>query len=352
MQNPAKRSLSWMESRDSFFAAMWTNSMISLLSLALALVVSAQEPSRLAVNDKKAPSDETDLRAISDAIKRVLPSVKSATVCLELGEGSGSGVIVSADGLILTAAHVSGGVGKKITAILADGRKVSCESLGLSSESDCAMAQIIDRGSYPFVDIDRTDSTKLGDWVFSLGHSGGYDAARGVGVRIGRLVKIADRTLQSDCTLIGGDSGGPLFDLNGRLIGIHSRVGENLRVNMHVPMREFLRNWDEMKQSQFLGDGPFAPRPSKGSGFLGLGTEEISGGGLRVTQIGRESPAESSGIKVGDMLIKMDDLQISDKASMQNYLKTKAAGEMVRLVFKRDGKDREIVLRLAEKSSP
>lgn len=325
--------------------------MISLLSLAFAAVLVAQEPGRLAVNDKKAPSDEADLRAISDAIKRVLPAVKSATVCLELGEGSGSGVIVSADGLILTAAHVTGGVGKKITAILADGRKVDCESLGLSSESDCAMAKILDRGSYPYVEIDRVDSAKLGDWVFSLGHSGGYDAARGVGVRIGRLVKIADRTLQSDCTLIGGDSGGPLFDTNGRLIGIHSRVGQNLSMNMHVPMSEYLRNWSDMKSGQFIGDGPFAKKPSKGSAFLGLGTEELPEGGLRVTQIGRESPAESAGIRVGDIWIKMDDVSISNKASMRDYLKTKAAGEMMRLVFKRDGKDWEIVLRLGEKSS-
>lgn len=331
---------------------MWMKSTVFLLCLTFGLSLLAQEPSRLAVNDKKAPSDESDLRAISDAIKRVLPSVKGATVCLELGEGSGSGVIVSADGLILTAAHVSGGVGKKITAILADGRKVSCKSLGLSSETDSAMVQITDQGSYPFVDIDRADSAKLGDWVFSLGHSGGYDAARGVGVRIGRLVKIADTTLQSDCTLIGGDSGGPLFDLNGRLIGIHSRVGQNLQVNMHVPVRQFLRSWEEMKQSEFLGDGPFASKPSKGSGFLGLGTEEIPEGGLRVTQIGRESPAESAGIKVDDMLLKIDDLQISTKASMQDYLKNKAAGEMVRLVFLRDRKEREIVLRLAEKSLP
>jgi serine protease Do len=274
-----------------------------------------------------------------------------ATVCLELGEGSGSGVIVSADGLILTAAHVSGGVGKKITAILADGRKVTCEALGLNSESDCAMARITEKGEYPFVEIDREDRSKLGDWVFSLGHSGGYDAARGAGVRIGRLVKLADATVQSDCTLIGGDSGGPLFDLNGRLIGIHSRVGENLQQNMHVPMREFLRHWDAMKERQFIGEGPFANRPKKGSGFLGIGTEDIAGGGLSITQIGRESPAEAAGLQVGDVLKQIDDVLIRDKAGMRTYLKEKAAGEMIRVVIVRAGKEISLTIRLAEKSS-
>jgi len=335
----------------SLVKEMLMNSLISLLSLATIVMGFAQEPHRLAFNDKKAPTDESDLRMISDALKRALPQAQKATVCLELQQGSGSGVIVSADGLILTAAHVSGGVGRNMTVILADGRKVACVSLGLSSESDCAMAQITQKGEYPFVEIDFDDRSKLGDWVFSLGHSGGYDAARGAGVRIGRLAKRADTTLQSDCTLIGGDSGGPLFDMSGRLIGIHSRVGQNLQRNMHVPISEYLRHWDEMKDSQFIGDGPFATRPVKGSGFLGIGTEDRSEGGVKIIQIGRESPAESAGIRVGDVLKQIDELVIQDKKSMQAYLKEKTAGEMIRVILYRGAQEITLNIRLAEQSS-
>ena len=320
-----------------------------LLSLLLAAVAFSQNANRLSVNDKKVPESEDDLRAIESALKSALQTAKKATVCLELGQGSGSGVIISPDGLILTAAHVTGGVGKEITAILADGSKVKCESLGLNSDTDCAMAKIIEKGTYPYCEVDHNDSSKLGDWVFSLGHSGGYDKNRGVGVRLGRLIKVADSTVQSDCSLIGGDSGGPLFDINGRLIGIHSRVGLNLQQNMHVPMREFQRHWDGMLKSEFLGEGPYAKKPQKGSGFLGVGSEETADGKLRVTKIGRESPAETAGIKVNDMILKIDGKEIQGKEMMQDMLKEKAAEDKLVLLLLRSGKEIEITVRLAKR---
>ena len=207
------------------------------------------------INDKKAPSGRQDLEQIQSLLKQVLPDARKATVCIELGQGSGSGVVVSEDGLILTAAHVTGGVGKEFTVRFEDGRSFKAKSLGLNSETDAAIAKIVDKGSYPFVPIEREDRTRLGDWVFSLGHSGGFDEDRGSVVRLGRIVRVADSTYQSDCNLIGGDSGGPLFDLEGKLIGIHSRVGQRLPENMHVPMREYLSNWDKMMGGEFMGEG-------------------------------------------------------------------------------------------------
>jgi serine protease Do len=240
-------------------------------------------------------------------------------------------------------------VGKEITAILADGRKVKCESLGLSSETDCAMAKILEKGTYPYCELDHGDLSKLGDWVFSLGHSGGYDKNRGAGVRIGRLVKVADSTVHSDCTLIGGDSGGPLFDMNGRLIGIHSRVGLNLQQNMHVPIREFQRHWGELLKSEFLGEGPFAKKPKKGTGFFGVGSEDTAEGKLRVTKIGRESPAESAGIKVNDVILKIDGKDIKNKEMMQDLLKEKAPDDKLVILLLRGDKEIEVTVRLAER---
>ncbi len=123
------------------------------------------------------------------------------------------------------------------------------------------MIRITDPGTWPFVEIDKSQSTKLGDWVFALGHSGGFDKERGIVLRPGRIVRIADQSLQSDCILIGGDSGGPLFDMTGRLIAIHSRVGAQLVVNMHVDIKVFKEKWNALLNSEFLGDGPFAKKP-------------------------------------------------------------------------------------------
>lgn len=304
---------------------------------------------RLAVNDRKAPAGREDLEMIQKALVAALPKARQATVCLDLADGSGSGVIVSADGLILTAAHVSTAVGKPITVVLEDGRRVKGESLGLVASSDAAMVKILEGGPFPFVEIDRAETAKLGDWVFAVGHSGGYDKERGAVVRLGRLVRMAQATFQSDCALIGGDSGGPLFDLTGRLIGIHSRVGEQLQVNMHVPMREFTGNWEGMLRSEFIGEGPFATRPEKGSGYLGVATEPGKERGLRVTRVGPGSPAESAGVMAGDLLLKWNGTLLENREQMMALLAEMAAGDKLELQSLRNGTSKIFNLRLGER---
>ncbi|MCH7225268.1 S1C family serine protease [Haloferula sp. A504] len=317
----------------------------ALLSL---LPLHAERP---AINDKRAPVGREDLEKIQGLLRSALPAARAATVCIELGQGSGSGVVISKEGLILTAAHVTGGVGKKFTVRFEDGRKVEAESLGLNSENDAAIAKIIDEGTYPFVPIDREDRTRLADWVFALGHSGGFDKDRGSVVRLGRLVRISDSTYQSDCNLIGGDSGGPLFDLTGTLIGIHSRVGQRLPENMHVPISAFLESWDDMMGKEFIGEGPFAKKPRKGKGFLGLLAEEHEGDGVLVKKVGRESPAEVAGIRKGDVLLKMNGTDLSSFDDIKELLKELAPDDEVAFDILRDGKPETITFNLGDRDS-
>jgi serine protease Do len=307
------------------------------------------ENSRPYINDKKAPENRKDLETIQKALIHSLPKTRAATVCIEIEEGSGSGVIVSEDGLILTAAHVATGVKKKVTVVLEDGTKLKAETLGLVADQDAAMIQITEKGKYPFVEMDRTVTTRLGDWVFALGHPGGFVKERGLVVRLGRLVRIANSTFQSDCTLIGGDSGGPLFDLTGKLIAIHSRVGKNLPENMHVPMAEYIENWDALLKAEFIGEGPFAQKPEKGRGILGIATEPNPKGGLRVTKVGSGTPAEEAGIKEGDILLKLNGISLEKREQMQNLLKEMAANDEVTLETERDGTAKTFTLNLGER---
>jgi serine protease Do len=301
------------------------------------------------VNDKKAPENRKDLEVIQSALAAALPKARAATVCIELDEGSGSGVIVSEDGLVLTAAHVSTGVNKKVTVILEDGTRHQARTLGLVADTDAAMIRITDEGRYPFVEIDRENGTRLGDWVFSLGHSGGFDRNRGSVVRLGRLVRVANTTFQSDCILIGGDSGGPLFDLTGKLAGIHSRVGQQLQVNMHVPMSVFLENWDGLLKGEFIGEGPFAKKPVKGGGFLGLATEARPGGGLRVTKVGNKSPAQEAGVKEGDVLRSLNGTKLESREQLRNLLKEMCAGDELALELERAGTRKTLTFELGER---
>jgi serine protease Do len=321
---------------------------LGLLIFLTTLPMYAAEAIRFPFNDKKIPSGVEDMKSIQRALQSSLTKARNATVCLEIGPGSGSGVIISADGLILSAAHVTSGVGKEGVAIFEDGRRVKCISLGLCADTDAAMVKITEEGEYPFVDVDEDSLIKLGDWVYSLGHSGGFDKERGIGVRLGRFVGIKNNAIQSDCTLIGGDSGGPLFDMHGRLVGIHSRVGATLSENLHVPMSAFVSHWESMKKSEFIGEGPFAQKPEKGTGFLGCGTEDQEGK-LVVTKVGRETPAESSGIAIGDILLKLDGDELKDKKHFQSLLAEKCADDKITLILLRDAKEMTLTLKLAER---
>ena len=303
-----------------------------------------ESAARLYVNDKEAPEDLRDLRKIQEALRVAYPKVRAAAVGIDIGEGSGSGVIVSPEGLILTAAHVSGGVDKELTVVLEDGTRVQAKSLGLGSETDCAMMQITEEGAYPYVEMDRDDTARLGDWVFSLGHSGGFDKDRGVAVRLGRLVRVTQTTIQSDCKLIGGDSGGPLFDMSGRLIGIHSRVGGSKEENMHVPLREFFSHWDAMLAGEFLGNGPFAKRPQKAK--LGTAIEAREEGGLEIVGIEEDSAASVAGLQVGDVILKVDGEPVEEVAALQEAVGAMADGGALELLILRDDEEIEIKVEL------
>ena len=307
------------------------------------------------VNDQKVPESLDDLKFIQKAVLDGLPKARAATICLQLGEdgkeGSGSGVVVSPDGLIMTAAHVSGGVDKTIKILFEDGTEAEAVSLGLDSETDAALCKIVNpkRTDWPHVEIDNEDSTQLGDWVVALGHSGGFDKDRGVVVRLGRIVKLSNSTLHSDCILIGGDSGGPLFDLTGKLVGIHSRVGQVLQENMHGPSDEFLQNWDDMMEGEFLGEGPFAKKPVKGNGFLGFASEANEEGGIIITKVGEETPASEAGLKVGDVLLKANEAPLSKREDLKELLKEMSAGQDIDFEVKRGDKTETITVKLGER---
>jgi serine protease Do len=155
--------------------------------------------------------------------------------------------------------------------------------------------------------------------------------------------------MQSDCNLIGGDSGGPLFDLNGRLVGIHSRVGDKLPENLHVPSGEFLKNWDKMMSSEFIGEGPFAQKPEVGKAYLGLRVVARDGGGVRVEKVGSEGPAKEAGLKVGDVILKADDQPLAGREDLQKILAEKAPGHSIALEIERDGKSEVLTIKLVHR---
>ncbi len=191
-----------------------------------------------------------ELKELEKKLDELNKKVSPAVVGIVIGNASGSGVIVNPEGLIMTAGHVSGMAGRDAKVILSDGRIVNAKSLGGVNPVDAGLIQITDPGEYPFAEIDRKDTTEQGDWVVAYGHPLGYRQGRPPVMRLGEVIRDSDTVIQTDCVMISGDSGGPLFNLKGEVIGINSRISENAAQNFHVPTKIFLEYWGKMVASQ------------------------------------------------------------------------------------------------------
>jgi serine protease Do len=279
------------------------------------------------------PSDLADLKALQESVRRVVDKCTPATVGLLIGMGAGSGVIVSEDGLVLTAAHVSGEPGRTCTVILHDGRRVKGKTLGTNDKMDSGMVRIIDKGpddgKWPYLPIGKAADLKRGQWVVALGHPGGYKKDRPPVARLGRIQTVGKDLVRSDCTLVGGDSGGPLFDLNGTVVGIHSRIGLSLAANIHVPSEQFKKEWDQLAAGEQIGR---PPRPA--DAVLGVTFAENSDQ-VKVDEVYDGGPAYKAGLKAGDVILRFDEIRVGEPEDVRGLLRKRKPGDEVELVVRR-----------------
>jgi len=255
-------------------------------------------------------------------------------------------VIISADGLLLTAAHVPGGPGKDMRVILEDGSVTTAKSLGLDKTTDAALAQLKQREKpWPFVKLSReVIQAQPGEWCFALGHPGGFDKSRGPVLRVGKIIKQTANSLHTDCVLMGGDSGGPLFNFTGEVIGIHSQIWENRDQNVHVSMAPFLRSWEAMQKSQVIkvwGVGA--------GGYLGVATVMSDDVELEVADVIDDSPAQKAGVRAGDVILSVNDDAMTDQQQFTATVRSKAAGDTLKIRLRSGGKERELAVKLAQK---
>ena len=200
------------------------------------------------------PTDIAKLRALEQRVEKMLDKAKAATVGVRMGAAQGSGVIVTEDGYVLTAGHVSAKPGVDCTLVMPDGKVLKAKTLGRNGSIDSGMIKIVDPGKYPFAEMGKSGPLRKGQWVVAIGHPGGFRSNRSPVVRLGRILYADPSMIRTDCTLVGGDSGGPLFDLDGKVIGIHSRIGgASITENVHVPIDTFRLTWDRLASSQNWG---------------------------------------------------------------------------------------------------
>lgn len=293
-----------------------------------------------------------DLLRLQEKVERVAAKSLPATVSLvsERTGSSGSGVIVSEDGLILTAAHVVQGM-KEVDVYFADGKKWLGKVLGANFSKDIGMVKMENAGPWPFVEIGESRPLEAGDWVIALGHSAGFDPARTPPIRFGRLMSDGPGNyFTTDCTLIGGDSGGPLFDLDGKLVGINSSIGESWKNNNHAGVDGFREDWDRLLAGETWGVLQMNPMANPETPVLGIGMGMDRGAtGVPVFKVEPNSPAAAAGVRVGDLIRTVDGDRVREGSELQQVLVKRMVGDVVKLGIVRDEKPIEIEVELVKR---
>lgn len=207
------------------------------------------------------PQDAQQLRQIQDHVRQLIEQLRPMVVAVRVGNSQGSGVIITEDGYVLTAGHVIAEPRQTCQIILADGKRVRGETLGRYQDADAGLIKITEGGPWPHAEMGISRELAEGSWVLALGHPLGYIEGRPPVARLGRVLRNRDTFIRTDCPLVGGDSGGPLLDLTGKVVGIHSRISGPTSMNYHVPVDVYRNVWDRLANAEVWQD-PFPGRDS------------------------------------------------------------------------------------------
>lgn len=280
-------------------------------------------------------------------------------------ESLGSGFIFTPDGYILTNNHVVENA-ERVTVTLSTDQKFKAEVIGADKETDIAVLKINSDTQLPSIALGNSDSILVGDWVMAIGNPFPYlglDRTVTVGVvsakerqnlSFGGESPSYQNYIQTDASINPGNSGGPLVNLAGQAIGVNSAIatptGGNVGIGFAVPIEMAKDVADQLIKSGKVARGYLGIYPQNITEELkeanGLPTTE----GVLVAQVDKDTPAERSNLKVGDVITKFDGKPISDAQQFRFLVAAAGPGADVRLEVWRNGDTRMINIKLGDRT--
>lgn len=280
-----------------------------------------------------------DAAELQASIQRTIKSVQPAVVAIRGSRSAFSGVIVSPDGHVLSAGHAVK-PGSRYQVILPDGRRFRARGKGSNSRADCALVQITDKvPNLPFAQIGDSSNLVTNQPCIGISFPGGQGTREQPAVRFGRVVRKArpGGMLQSTALMEPGDSGGALFDLDGRVIGIHSRIGRSMTQNFEVPIDVYKKYWTELNsENSFTGNSRL---------ILGIEARQREDAlGITVEKVLEDSVAEKSGLQVNDIITLINGDETGSLTALRAALAKAAEKRLDKFPFKVKREDEIISL--------
>ena len=271
-------------------------------------------------------------------------------------QGVGSGVIVNADGYILTNHHVVDGA-LEIRVELTDSRTFTAKLVGSDQPSDLAVLKI-EAKALPTLSFSDSDRVRVGDFVLAVGNPMGIGqtVTSGIVSAKGRQTGLSDGSfedfLQTDAAINRGNSGGALVNTNGELVGINSQIlspsGGNIGIGFAIPSNMAKAVMDQLLKTGKVHRGMMGVTIQAVDADLAASLDLPTARGAIITSVSPSGPAEKGGLRRGDVVTSINNQPVIDSISLRNLVASNAPGTTITVAATRDGKSANYQVALAE----
>ncbi len=264
--------------------------------------------------------------------------------------GSGSGVIISKDGYIVTNNHVVKGAGEHgIKVVLTDKREFDAKVIGLDENTDLAVIKI-DANDLPVMSLGNSDNIQVGEWVLAIGNPLGlnYTVTAGIVSALGRNIGIngggyaIENFIQTDAAINPGNSGGALVDVNGQLVGINSAIKTNTGFyqgyGFAIPVNIVKSVTQELIKSGKVVRGYIGVQIQTVDETMAKGLGLDKSKGVLVQSVQKGGGGDEAGLQAGDVILSVDGKEVNAANELQVIINSKRPGDIAKLNVFRDGK--------------
>lgn len=263
----------------------------------------------------------------------------------------GSGFIIDGDGYIITNNHVIDQA-EEITVTLADNRQLTARLVGRDGKTDIALIKVEASEKLPAVKLGDSDKIRVGDWVLAIGNPFGLGGSVTAGIVSAKSRDIEagpyDNFIQTDASINQGSSGGPMFNLDGEVIGINTAIfstnGGSMGIGFAVPVNLTHFVIEQLKSKGKVERGWIGIKIQPNSGDIAHSLSQQAQRGVIVSSVSEGSSAKAAGIEAGDIILSFDGQPIDDTKNFSRMVAETEVGKTINLEIWRDKKIRKISL--------
>jgi putative serine protease PepD len=301
--------------------------------------------------------EKLDVAAVLDAVEQGVVAIHTSGS--SQGPAAGSGMIIDDEGLVLTNAHVVNGA-SSIEVTLADGRDIAADLVGASSSDDVALVRLRDTSNLSPVDLGNSDQLQVGDSVVAVGNALNLGVTTGIVSALNRTIEAEGESLenliQTDAAINRGNSGGPLVNASGKVIGVNTAIaadGQNigfaLSINEVRAIVDSVRNGGGDESVAFLGVRTASVADVSAAVLERLDIDLDKGAFVQSVEPG--TAAQDAGLEAGDVITEVDGDAVETAAALTEAIQDHDPKDEVRITYVRDGESNTVTVTLGSKAA-